>query len=225
MISDMNPLLRPLSSVASLARTGRRPVSPENPFVGLEKNVSACIEDMLNLCRDTRDQFQERTFRWIYSLDLLHHFFMPTGGRDLPAVNKDQEDKKWTPAFEEGGTAEALIRIMMAMARTNPIISRKHYTIAEGIAQTHKVLKKIRPSIFKRIVKVQARILQADEDRALAALAILIPNLNDRKEALEVARRIALVDGTYSKEEKIMLERIRKGLGISSQKAVIAGKS
>jgi len=228
MISDMNPLLRPLSSVASLARAGRRPVSPENPFMALEKNVSACIEDMLNLYRDTRDQFQEQTFRWIYSLDLLHHFFMLTGNRDLPAVNKDQgdkKDKKWTPAFDEGGTAEALIRIMMAMARTNPIISRKHYTIAEGIAQTHKVLKKIRPSIFKRIVKTQARILQADEERALAALASMIPNPGDRMEALEVARRIALVDGTYSKEENMMLERIRKGLGIGPQKTAIAGKS
>jgi len=226
MISDMNPLLRPLASVASIARNNRRPVSPDNPFVTLEKNMSSAIEEMLNLYRDTRDRFQEQTFRWIYSQDFLHHFFMPTEDKDQAAVPETSADKRCILAFEEGGTAEGMIRVMMAMARTSPVIGRRHYVIAEGIAQTHKVLKKIRPATFKRIVKAQARILQADEEKALAALAAMIPNPDDRLEALEVARRIALVDGAYSEKEKAMLEKIRKGLGVAApQKALSAAKA
>lgn len=225
MISDMNPMFRPLASIASLARNNRRPVSPDNPFVVWEKNMSSCIEEMLNLYRDTRDRFQEQTFRWIYSLDFLHHFFTPTGEKELPAETEEQKEEKQALSFEEGGTAEALIRVMMAIARTNPIISRRHYVVAEGIAQTHKVLKKIRPALFKRIVKAQARLLQTDEEKALSALAVMLPNPAERMEAMEVARRIALADGTYSEEEKAMLERIRKGLGLGPQKVPVLTKA
>jgi pimeloyl-ACP methyl ester carboxylesterase/tellurite resistance protein len=224
MISDMNPMFRPLASVASLARSHRRPVSPDNPFVEWEKNMSSFIAETLNLYRDTRDRFQEQTFRWIYGLDALHHFFTPTGAKEQPAETKKPGEEIRPLAFEDGGTAAALIRAMMAMARTSPVISRKHYTIAESIAQTHKVLKKIRPAVFKRIVKAQARLLQADEEKALDALAAMLPNPADRMEALEVARRIALVDGAYNEKEKAMLERIRKGLGLGPQKVPVLTK-
>jgi len=64
------------------------------------------------------------------------------------------------------------------------------------------------------MVKEQYCILEADEDRALAALAALIPGEHDRDEALALARRIALVDGAYTPEEKAMLDKIARGLGI-----------
>jgi tellurite resistance protein len=64
------------------------------------------------------------------------------------------------------------------------------------------------------MVKEQYCILAADEDRALEALRGLIPGEHDRDEALALARRIALADGSYREQEKAMLAKIARGLGI-----------
>ena len=61
----------------------------------------------------------------------------------------------------------------------------------------------------------QTAILQADEDKALNALSVLIKDHDDRLEALSIARRLALADGIYSEEEKTLLEKIKAGLGLN----------
>ena len=227
MISDMNPLLRPLKSMASQAKENRRPASPENLFMSLEKALAAGIADTLNLYRDARDRFQEQVFRWTYGNDSLRFFFLSNGGGSVAIGESASEE----PAKVEdcppqaagvGGTAEGMVRCMMAMARSSRNIGRRHYTIAEDIARTHKALKRIRPAVFKQMVNAQARILQTDEDGAFNALAGMMPNIEDRMEAMEVARRIALVDGAYKEAERITLEKIRKGLGLNTEKTSTA---
>ena len=115
-------------------------------------------------------------------------------------------------ALEEGGLLKACIRVFMAVARTGHGIKRRYFDFGEEIARTHKVLRKIRPSKFKKILKEQAAILQADEDRAINALSVLLKNKDDRMDALGIARRLCLVDGKYTKEEEVMIEKLKKGL-------------
>jgi tellurite resistance protein len=225
MISDMNPMLRHLGAAASQVRANRKPVSPGNTFTAQEQSLSSFIEEWLNFYRDSRDGQQEKLFRAVYGHEALQYSSIAAG--TYQALTQDQvaevswEDYekwlqlKWLDAAEKGGLAEGIVRAMMAMARTGRVIGRKHYTVAEEIAKTHKTLQKIRPANFRRMVKEQYSILEADEDRALAALAKLIPGEHDRDEALGLARRIALVDGAYTPEEKAMLEKIGRGLGIA----------
>ncbi|MGE5844514.1 MAG: DUF3141 domain-containing protein [Syntrophaceae bacterium] len=226
MISDMNPLLRHLGAAAAQVRASRKPAAPDNPFAAREEALSSFVEDSLNFYRDSRDRCQESLFRAIYGHEALQYSSIAAG--TYQALTKDREaevswedyeqwlQQKWLDAAEKGGLAEGIVRAMMAMARTGRVIGRKHYTVAEEIAKTHKTLQKIRPAVFRRMVKEQYSILEADEDRALAALAALIPGEHDRDEALALARRIALVDGTYTPEEKAMLDKIARGLGIEN---------
>ncbi len=224
-ISDMNPALRHLGAVASQVRANRKPGSPNNTFSTCEKTLSGFIEDWLDFYRDCRDRGQESLFRAVYGHEALHYSSIAAG--TLKAMTRDQEvevswedyeswlKQKWTQAADQGGHAEGLVRAMIAMARTGRVIGRKHYAVAEEIAKTHKVLQKIRPAAFRRMVKEQYCILQADEEHALAALAKLIPGDHDRDEALGLARRIALADGSYTSGEKAMLDRIGRGLGLA----------
>lgn len=228
LVSDMNPLLRPLVFMASMAREYRRPVSQGNPFLTLEKNLSAGVEDALNLYRDTRDHLQEQVFRWIYGNDSFRFFFL--NGGDNATLNTATEDtaeinERHLHAVSSGGIAEGMIRCMMAVAKSSEHFGRRHYTIAEDIARTHKTLKRINPRVFKSMVKAQARILHADEDRALNALAGMITNPEDRREALEMARSIARADGAYTEPEKITLDKIRNGLGLRATKISTADGS
>jgi len=220
MISGMNPLIKPWKSAAALARTNRKPVAPDNIFLSMEKSCSNCIKDVLDHYRDTRDRYQELMFQMAYDNDLVRAFFLPAvDGKDRREGDSRRDcgavPGKPLPAPEEGGFAEGLIRGMIAMVRSTPTISRRHYNIALDIAQTHRILKKIRPVEFKRTVRTQARILENDPRRALEALAVLIPKHAERLETVGLLRRIALTDGIYSDREKDLLERISKVLEIT----------
>lgn len=219
IISDMNQFTRPIKYLAAMARENRRAVSEDNPFLRQEKIIASGIEAALNLYRDTRDRYQEQLFHWIYRNDFFRFFLLyesnaESAGSPEPTTTKTvlTDDDGRTP--HSGGVAEGMIRCMVAAIKSSKHIGRRHYTIAEEIAKTHKVLRQIRPKDFRVIAKAQAKALHADEDGALGALACMIPNLNDRIEALQMARSIARVDGAYTDTEKITLEKIRVGLGI-----------
>jgi len=215
LFSDLNPALRPLKSAAETVRKTRRPVAQQNPFLALEQQLSGAIVDWLNLYRDTRDRHQETLFRLIYSRDILHKALLngeETSGAapgEMPASCVPEDIEK---AFESGGQAEGLIRVMMAVSMADRIFDRTEYAAAEKIAFSHPVFREIRPAAFKDMVKRQAMVLQADEGRALKSLGALIPEMEDRREAMVLARRIADADGHFSKTEKAILERIRESL-------------
>jgi pimeloyl-ACP methyl ester carboxylesterase/tellurite resistance protein len=219
MISDMNPFLKPFKPFAALARTHRKPVSTDNPFLAMERIFSDSVKDVLNHYRDTRDRHQEQMFQLLYDNDFIHSVIMPVdgaNGRSGKAAEEEQSiaSVKPLPAPEEGGFAEGLLRGIVAMIRSTPTVSRRHYTLALDIAQTHRVLQKIRPVDFKRMVRTQARILETNQERAIKAMSILISKDADRMETIGLVRRIALADGIYSDQEKGMLEKISHALKI-----------
>ncbi len=222
IFSDLNPAVRPVKSLADMARKTRRPVSAENPLVDLEKQMNKVIVDTLNLYRDTRDRHQETLFRSIFGREILHQAFVEgrkgicDAGGELPASCVPEEIEK---AFESGGQAEGLIRVMMAVTMADRIFDRTEYAYAEKVALSHPIFSEIRPAVFKDMVKQQAMVLQADEKRALKALGKLIRKPEDRREALALGRQIADADGHFSETEKVILEKIRQGLGISGKEA------
>jgi len=214
MFADINPLMRPLKNIASIARQNRKPAAADNPFTAMEKVFSEYVENVLNIYRDYRDLNQEELFQQIYASDWLRCLFPPLQKeplKDVPEHEHADYDKR-LQAMTQGGAAEGLIRIYMATARINQGVKRQHFEIGEEIAKTHKILSKLRPSRFKKIMHEQTAILQADEDKAIKALSVLIKDKDDRMEALSIARRLFLADGVYNDDEKIMLEKIKKGL-------------
>ena len=215
MLSDMNPLMRLVEPVAAIARKNRKPATSDNPLVALEKDFSEYIVNVLNIYRDYRDLGQERLFRMIYGSEFIRMLFPPDKEEEVPKEMQEFEREdydKRLQSLEEGGLAAGLIRVFMAIAKIGHGVRRRHFELGEEIAQTHKVLSKLRPVQFKKILKQQAAILQADEDLAIKALAVLIPNKDDRMDALGIAKRLCLVDGVYNKEEENMIGKIKKAL-------------
>lgn len=214
IFADINPLMRPLKNIAGIIRKNRKPASPDNPFTAMEKDVSEYIQNVLNAYRDYRDLNQEQLFRFIYGSELMRNFFLPTqeetSGEPTGGDSDDYDQR--TLALEEGGVAEGLLRVFAAVGRIGHGLKRRYFELGVEIARTHKVLGKIRYSKAKKILKEQAAILQADEDRAINALHVLLKNRNDRLEALGIARRLCAYDGKYTEEEEAMIEKLKKGL-------------
>ena len=217
MFADINPLMRPVKNIASITRQNRKPAAADNPFVAMEKEFSSYIDSVLDIYRDYRDLSQEQLFQQIYGSEWLRRFFPPTEEKqvkEIPEHERADYDKR-IQAMEQGGVAAGIIRIVHG-DRQNRSRESKDGILksATEIAQTHKVLSKLRPAQFKKIMHEQTAILQADEKKAINALSVLIKNKDDRMEALSIARRLFLVDGVYNDAEKDMLEKIKEGLKI-----------
>jgi len=216
IFADTNPMMRPVKNIASIARQNRKPASKDNPFSAMEKDFSNYVDSLLDIYRDWRDLNSELLFQMIYGSKTIRGFFPPPEPEEAPPSGplQDQDVDERLQTLHEGGLAAGLIRVFMAIARIGGGVKRRHFEIGNEIARTHKALKRLKPADFKRILKEQAAILQADEDRAIEALSVLIKNKDDRMEALSIARRLCLVDGVYSDQEKTMIEKLKKGLSL-----------
>ncbi|MCP4105724.1 MAG: DUF3141 domain-containing protein [Desulfobacteraceae bacterium] len=227
--SDMNPFLFPFRQLAPVVKQNRRQVAPDNIFLAMEKTMSDGIITMLNCYRDIRDDATEYMFKSIYGNPMMKSLFPETQKEKMcPSEIKEQEKKteeknqadkeKWLNAMEQGGFAEGIVRIMVALADADQIIDQREYAVAEKIVMGSKRLRRVRTSEMKQMVKDQARILETDEEKALNALASLLPTPEERNEAMEIARNIACADLTLRDEEKVLIEKIEKALELENQK-------
>jgi len=208
--SDANPWMMPLKFLTPVVNKTRKPVSQNNPLVAMEKSVSKIISDSLNMYRDIRDQTQEFWFKSIY------------GNRGMLSYLKEQaieEDGKeevceesWLKEIDKGGFTEGVVRIMLMMAHVDEGLQRRVLKTYDEVVAADKRLKVLKEEDFKQIIRQQSCILNADEKKALKALSTMIPKKKDRSDAMAIAERIALADHEIDKEEKKLLDRIRKAL-------------
>ncbi len=213
MFSDYNPWLLPFEYLAPVVKAHRRPARADNPYVKVEKGLAQMISDGLNLYRDIRDQSQEFWFKVLYGNPVLH-FLLQERRRTLKEEDMDEKVCRieWLDASEIGGFVEGIVRIMVLMAHADARLRRKVLKTYDQVAATDERLKQLSKEDLKQIIQQQSCILEADEDRALQALAKLIPDIQDRTAALEIAKKIALSDHMMTDEKNLILAHIRRAL-------------
>jgi len=213
--ADINPWMHVFKLLAPQVKENRRPVSPENPYVKLEKTFSELISDSLNLYRDIRDQNQEFWFKTIYGNPWTLSFFKKP--EEKAADDSDDGNTcriEWIDMVEDGGFAEGVVRIMVAMAHADKILKRRVLKTFNQIVEADERLKNMNIGDFKRMIRQQSCILHADRDKAIKALGKLIPDKKDQVAALNIAEQVALADQVFNDDEKALLDRIRTSLGL-----------
>lgn len=214
--ADINPLMHVFKFLAPTVKEHRRTVSPENPYTKLEKTVAELISDSLNMFRDIRDQNQEFWFKSMYGNPWTLSFFDKPEGPATDDISIDDNTCRieWLDMVEDGGFAEGVVRIMVAMAHADEILKRKVLKTFNQIVEADERLKSLSVGEFKQMIRQQSCILHADRDKAINALAKLIPNKEDQTTAIKIAEQVALSDQVFNDEEKALLNHIRKSLGL-----------
>ncbi len=221
-ISDQNPFCWPLPWMAALTKAYRQPVDEDNIYLKLERIGSETIEKSLDLYRDIRDLTQEFWFKSLYSNPFIKHLFESYAAIG-PGIGFSEADQKRLERYElqwahraagKGGFTEAVIRIMIAVTGANHVLDKRQFQAAQEIIKAHPRLKKVTASQYKVMVKEQARILQLDQRHAFKMLTRLLPNLEERQDAMDFASKIALSDHEKSEEETHIIERIRSILNL-----------
>ena len=138
-------------TMAEAVRKDRRPAAPENAFVTGEHAVAKQIEQALDRYRELRERMQELTFKAIYNSPLVEAL----AGLRAPhadALKQRARDQRAEQLFEakaeaiktreeQGGFAEAVLRIMLAVAQAEHMFDVRGFRLlaqgAQGARPVH----------------------------------------------------------------------------------------
>jgi hypothetical protein len=221
----VNPFMLSFKTLAPAVKKNRSAVSPDNPFLALEKNISDSIVTILDSYQNIRDHFDETLFFAIYENPGMRLLYPDTSQKKKPRKEQEKEkiredariqkdEQHWSNAMEKGGYAEGIIRIVMALEDSDHAIDRDALYQDERLLESSARFKSLKKEDFISIAQEQSRILQADEDKAFKSLAKLITTPEERKTALTVAKKIILSGTSMSNRQKAVLAKINKALQV-----------
>jgi len=229
LLSDLNPAMWTVKTLAQLVRAQRQPAAADNPFVQAEHQVSDAIERSLDQYRDTRDARQERLFQAIYESPWLAALVGLTGKTDpqrapKPAKKLREELKRLKlqelqSQLEAGSVLDAWIRVQLYQGFEEQVFDERPFRLVQQLIE--KLPEAERPTIdqLKAAVKRQMFTLLLDEERAVNALPRLLPEMQQRRQVLKFARLIATARaGQLSAAQERRFQRLEEILGITGSK-------
>lgn len=217
-VSDRNPLCRPIKDLARLARSQRKIVPQDNPFVQYEEYLSDMMKINLDLFRDLRDASQEFVFKSVYDTPWMKTFFGATrdAAEDAPMTGREifrateKEKVRLRKLAEKGGFVEAGIRLIQAVAGGDLSLDSYELAAAETIIQNSTRLSRLTPEQYKEINREQAHILHAVPRKALTSLAKMELNSRDKKRLYDMAVQLAFADEKHETKEKGLLKTLHR---------------
>ncbi|HTJ90571.1 MAG TPA: DUF3141 domain-containing protein [Acidocella sp.] len=218
MVSDRNPLLWPLGPMAEHVAANRLRIG-KNVFAQCERAVSERIVKSLDLYRDMRDFFVESWFMAVYGAAPLQALVGLRAdaaeprrrvARD-PAQYERLAKAELEAHFDSGGLREAGVRalVYIGLGREVPSFDERGFAILRQVRANTPEQERVPLAEFKQTVREQYALIHLDENRAMAALPKLLPHdVEARRAAFDVIRRITVARGAPSGEAKRRLERV-----------------
>ncbi|MDQ0315242.1 DUF3141 domain-containing protein [Amorphus orientalis] len=217
LLSDRNPVMSMLVPGADLARTYRRPARSDNPFKVMEHLFADAVERDWDLYRDLRDATYELTFNAIFGSPWMHRLgeaaSMPAGRdavgsyRDLPEVREALD------RMESGGLAEAVIRMMILLARARGSVRRSRLERSNDLLSKTEPFASLSEQARTRIIHDQTIIIDFEPDRAFSTLPRLLDGAKERERALEIVLNVAGPRREMNAPTKDMVDRLTELLG------------
>jgi pimeloyl-ACP methyl ester carboxylesterase len=222
--SDLNPWMWWVKPAAEWIRANRQPVAPENPFAQAEKKVSAQIEEALDRYRDARDAASERLFKalyespWLAAAVGIQPGSRSQRGAGAPAWEREElkrlklaEIEDWV---ETGTLADAWARLLLYLGREDRIADERPFNMLRKMIEETKPENVPSLAVLKAALKRQAFVLALHEERAIAALPALAPDMKLRRRGYEAARKIVRARGELTPRQVERLRHVAKILDL-----------
>jgi uncharacterized protein DUF3141 len=219
VLSDSNPFVAPIESIAAWVRQHRIPAAADNPFLALQENVSQQIVAALNTWRDLRDDFVEWTFLSVYGSPVLQAALGidPADTRPFRKAGKDPMHRESVESriaelksrIETGGLLECAIRglIYVGMARGGP--DPRAFETIRRMRQDYPAASRLTIAAFKAMVRDQYFMLLIDQEAALAAIPALLPPEADlRRKAFNAMTKVLSAPGEITGEAAARLAHL-----------------
>ncbi len=216
--SSRNPALAPVAYLAQSARTERAPAAADNPFVAGERLWADSVEAAWDFARDLRHASIEIAFFTLYGTPWMRA--LGAGDLGVPIARGDgplREDpvvQRALTRIEEGGFADAVIRMLVLMAKSRGTIRRSRLERSNQMLRTVEPFASLPPSIRARLIHEQSLIVDFAPEAAFAALRLLLPTAEQRRRALDLVLDVAGAADEMAPATTALVARFRELLGL-----------
>ncbi|WP_084572868.1 DUF3141 domain-containing protein [Methylocapsa aurea] len=220
LVSDKNPAMQPVAALAESVRTQRKPAAASNPFLQSEKLIASMIEQTLTFWSDVSAARKELLFFSLYANPFVMrlnegHVPDPTAKlgetlRELPKVEAA------LASIERGGFAEAVIRMLILMARSRGAVRQSRLERSNAILQSTEPFQAMGDDLRTQIINEQTLIIDFEPEAAIGALRKLLPSAAERQRAIKLVEDIAGDPAEMSEPTIRMLARLRETLSAPS---------
>jgi pimeloyl-ACP methyl ester carboxylesterase len=211
LLSDENPAMQPVKTLADMIRANRKPVPADNPLLAIERMTSDWITTSLGAAAAARDAMEEQMFLFTYGSPWLQALmgFGPEAAQALKRADRDvlreaneaRLRAELESHFESGGMAEAVIRALVYIRLPEQSIDERGYNVASAVRQAQPAGVRLSLPRLKAIFREQFLLLTMDPDRAVRALRGLLPaDPAARQQAVADIRRVLAASGRTSGE-------------------------
>ncbi len=209
LLSDRNPMMRPVAPLADYVRAKRTPASAGNPFITMQQQFSQTMVDGLNVFRDVRDDLVERTFHAVYCSPLVQAACGisqdDSEPRSRPGLMPsvlaaaEQEKRRLRGRMAEGNVLDAAARVLVYIGKAQHRLDESTF---DALRKLLLAYPEVSPAEFKAAVREQWAILAVDERAAIEGLPELLPPdatarraLSDQLQAIVAATGKLNADG------------------------------
>ena len=214
IFADSNPWMKGVKKLADNVAAARKPAAADNPFLKLQTQVSDQITAALDAYRAARDQWAEQMFFGFYGSPFVQALLGLSAGsevRPFPSVSPEKQTARRALAeahaakLRTGGFDEALTRAVLYVVAADRMLDQR---CAFALNVARQQLMHLSLAEFKMVVRDQAFLLQLECDRAVEALASLVPEADARMELLKQVHAIVDAGSPPSAAERDRLTRL-----------------
>jgi hypothetical protein len=205
-----------VGAAAGTVRERRAPAAPDNPFLAMERAFADTVERSFDMWRDMRDAWTEIAFHAVYGgLAALGVASDPV--EEAQAMARAEADTGIeTPEMRaalahiaHGGYAEAVVRMMILLAKARGGVRRTRLARSSALMQSEAPFAQMSASARQALIREQTLAVELDAEGALAALPKLLPTPEDRSRALSTVEGVAGPEAELGEAAQAMLARIR----------------
>ena len=226
MFADNQPWMKGVQALAADVAAHRRPVPDDNPFLVLQAQASAQVLAALEAYRVARDWLSEQVFFAVYGSSVLQALMgvsTDAQARQLPADLSDQQHacerqtESLVDRLRRGGFDEALTRAVLYATAAERVIEQR-CALALNVARQQAMHLSL--SEFKALVREQSSVLQDARERAVDAIADLVPEADMRRTLMEQVRAVVAAGGLPNAIESERLLRLTRLLSGGTSKPI-----
>jgi hypothetical protein len=231
MFADSNPWMKGVHDLAMGVAKSRQPVAIDNPFLGLQTQISGQIVARLDAYRAARDKLAEQAFFGFYGSPFVQKLLGFNGTsevRPIPATSPETSAAQharsdaYAAMLLTGGFDEALTRAVLYVTAADRMLDQR-CALALNAARQH--LMRLSLAAFKVMVRDQFFVLLLEHEQAVEALATLVPKPDARKQLLQHVQAIVSAGDPPSAAEHERLARLSQVLAAPMEKPAVPAMS
>jgi len=208
--------MKGVQQLAAKVTSARRPVSADNPFLAAQAKVSDQIIAALDSYRTARDQQVEQTFFSFYGSPVVQAMLGITTATEVrpappPVATPQGQAELYAAKLIAGGFDDALTRALLYLFAADRALDQR---CALALNARRQQLMRYSLAEVKARVRNQFYALKLGRERAVDALASMVPEPKERRELVRQLDEILAAAGPPSAAERERLARLSQVLAI-----------